>query len=185
MRSIVAKESYVTARRTVLVIFFTLLMILASYARIHLFFTPVPITFQTFVLFLSLAFLRDKSYMPQAFYLAMGISGFSVFGNGGSGLVYMLGPTGGYLVGFLAAALIAGVIMRRVNGVIKSYLLGYVTLFSFANVIVYIFGVIWLVAVYGVSFRYALTIGVIPFIAGDAAKIILAAYVSYKLRRLL
>jgi len=183
MRSILLKQSDILRKKIILIVSFTFLMILASYARIHLFFTPVPVTLQTFVIFLSLSLLEDKSYIPQVFYLIMGVLGLSVFGNGGAGIVYIVGPTGGYLVGFLAAAFIAGVIMHRFSGTIKKHPLGYIALFSSVNIIIYIFGVGWLIGTYGVSFKYAFNAGIIPFVIPDVTKIILAAYISHKLTR--
>jgi len=181
MHSFILKKSYELKKTIILVISFTFLMVLASYARIHLFFTPVPVTFQTFVVFLSLVLLKSKSYIPQMFYLVIGACGIPVFGNGGAGIVYMLGPTGGYLMGFLIAAFIAGIVMRRLSGIIKKHLLGYIVIFSLVNAIIYIFGFIWLVGVYGVSFPYALSAGIVPFIIPDSIKIVLAACLSYKL----
>jgi len=184
MKSIPLKKTYLLKSTAVLTVSFAFLMVLASYARIHLFFTPVPVTLQTFVLFLSLILLKGKSYIPQVLYLVMGASGFAVFGNGGSGILYMSGPTGGYLMGFLAAAFIAGSIAQKAYTVINGRLSGYIALFSFANIVIYIFGISWLVGAYGVSFRYAFTVGILPFVAPDIIKIVIAAFVSHKLTRL-
>ena len=184
MKSVILRRCHSLRSRIILIASFTFLMVLASYVRVHLFFTPVPVTLQTFVIFLSLALLREESYIPQALYLIMGASGIAVFGNGGAGIIYILGPTGGYLMGFLASALIAGVIMHRAYGiVIKKPLLSYAVLFSVVNTVVYIFGISWLIGIYKVSFKYAFNAGIIPFIIPDAVKIILAAYISSKLTR--
>jgi len=184
MKSAILGKCHSLKSRIILIASFTFLMILASYVRVHLFFTPVPVTLQTFVIFLSLVFLRKESYIPQVFYLIMGASGIAVFGNGGAGIIYILGPTGGYLMGFLASAFIAGIIMHKASGIIDRSLLGYTVLFSVVNIVIYIFGISWLVGIYGVTFRHAFNAGIIPFIIPDAVKIIPAAYISSKLTRI-
>ena len=158
-----------------LIISFTFLMVLSAQIRIPLFITPVPLTLQTFVLFLSLTFLRKKAAFSQMIYAALGLSGFSVFAGGGFGVIYLLGPTGGYILGFLfVAALFPFITLKR-----KSFL-NFTLLFSLATLAIYCLGMFWLVFLYHSSLLNAFNLGVFPFLPGDFLKISLAAFISYK-----
>src|SRR5262245_17113843 len=94
------------AMRAVGLIFaFNLLLALSAQVRIPLFFTPVPITAQTFVVLLTGALLGPRlGAAAMAAYLLEGAMGLPVFQGGNSGVAYMFGPTGGYLIGFIASA---------------------------------------------------------------------------------
>jgi len=164
-----------------LTLFFTFLFVVSSCIRIPLFFSPVPITLQTFVLFLSLAVLRKKAAVSYLFYIVLGASGFSVFANGGSGILYLFGPTGGYLFGFFLSLVVFGHVIERVNHLKKLNAVDYSLVFLLANLLIYLCGIFWLIFTYKVPFEGALKIGVMPFVIGDVIKIILAASLSYKL----
>ena len=113
MYSLVSKRIYIITMNIFLTLFFTFLFVVSSCIRIPLFFSPVPITMQTFVLFLSLALLRKKAAVSYLFYIVLGTSGFSVFANGGSGILYLFGPTGGYLFGFSFLWLFLDISLRK------------------------------------------------------------------------
>ncbi|MBN3040929.1 MAG: biotin transporter BioY [Candidatus Omnitrophica bacterium] len=153
-----------------LVAFFTLLMVISAFIRIPLFFTPVPLTMQTLVLFLSLVVLHRKAVFSQALYLVLGISGLNVFTNAGAGIVYILGPTGGYLLGFLLAALIMPCFLPKQMSFFKSVLY-----FTLTASLVYFCGLSWLVFMHKMSFTSAMAAGVYPFIPGAIIKITLAS----------
>jgi len=156
-----------------LVFLFSLLMAVAAYVRIPLFFTPVPLTMQTFVLYLSLAVLGRRAGLVQLMYAAFGACGLAVFTNGGSGLSYLLGPTGGYILGFLAASLIVSLIMPEKKTFLKSF-----AVFSVAAVIIYSLGMGWLMISQGLSFSAVLAAGLFPFLAGEFIKITAASFLS-------
>jgi biotin transport system substrate-specific component len=122
---------------------------------------------------LSIVFLKNKAFLPQAFYLTAGILGLPVFTNGGSGFLYLSGPTGGYLLGFLAAAAIAPSFLPKPATFMKLFFL-----FIFVNVIVYCLGLAWLVNLYHFSLMAAISAGLLPFIAPELLKILTAAAVS-------
>ncbi|MCS6908286.1 MAG: biotin transporter BioY [Anaerolineales bacterium] len=146
------------------------LIALAAQVSIPLPFSPVPITGQTFAVLLVGALLgRRLAGLSVAAYLAQGLAGLPVFAGGTSGLARLLGPTGGYLVGFLAAAYLVGYLAERgwtlqVGKTLLAMILG--------NVLIYLCGVSYLALFLG--FEKALTAGLYPFLVGDAIKILLA-----------
>jgi biotin transport system substrate-specific component len=148
----------------------SVLIALFAQVRIPLPFTPVPITGQTFaVLFVGAALGRRRGAASVLLYLAEGAVGLPVFA-GGAGLARLFGPTGGYLVGFLPAAYLAGWsaeqgLDRRWFAALPHFLL--------AQLSIYLTGVLWL-ATY-VGWQQVLLAGLVPFLVLDAAKALLAA----------
>lgn len=157
-----------------LVVSFALLTALAAQVRIPLPFTPVPITGQTFAVLLSGAVLgRAAGAASQSVYLAMGLV-FPFYAGGASGWSYATGATGGFLVGFIAAAWVVGALAERhqdrtVATAIPAFLTG--------SVVIYLLGVPWLASVAGVSWTRAVELGLAPFVLGDLAKAVLAGAV--------
>lgn len=167
--------SFARARfqKVVLVSALGLALALAAQVRIPLFFTPVPLTLQTFVVYLAVRILKKKAFLPVLFYLTAGILGFPVFAASSFGFIYLAGPTGGYIVGFLAAALIAPFLFPQ-NKSFSANLL----CFSLASLIIYGLGIFWLIYLYRLSLPAALTAGFYPFLAGEALKITTAAFLT-------
>jgi biotin transport system substrate-specific component len=132
--------------------------------------TPVPATLQSLAVLLAGALLGPWGGLSSvAIYLGAGLAGAPVFALG-SGPVYLLGPTGGYLLGFLPAAFIAGLMARRsrrFNVLIPGFLLGIL--------IIHLFGWAQLSALEGGE--PALNLGVVPFLAFDVLKALIAATV--------
>lgn len=156
------------------VAFFALATALSAYVRIPVPGTPVPITLQTFFVLLAGAVLgRRLGAASQAVYILTGAAGLQVFQGAGYGISYLLGPTGGYLAGFLAASYTIGIITR--SG--KSGFIGTVAAFSIGSAIIYALGASWLVFAYKMAPANAVTLGVLPFIPGDITKILLAAVI--------
>jgi biotin transport system substrate-specific component len=140
--------------------------------EIHLGFTPVPITLQTFaVLVVGAGLGAVLGTASLALYLLVGILGAPVYAGGEGGWEWVNGATGGYLVGFVVAAGLAGFLAerrwdRRVPSAVTAMLTG--------NVVVYLFGVPWLAHVAGYSWQKALENGLYPFVVGDLLKLYLA-----------
>jgi biotin transport system substrate-specific component len=149
-----------------LVFLFSFLMILSAYVRIPLFFTPVPLTLQTLVLYLSLIFLKDRAPLSQLLYVGLGLAGFPVFANGGAGLLYLWGPTGGYIAGFVVVSCLFGYLFPK-----RPSVAGAVIFFSAAALGVYAFGLAHLVFFHGFSLQGALLAGLYPFVPGALIKI--------------
>lgn len=154
-----------------LILLGALIVALLAQVRIALPFTPVPITGQTLgVLLVAAALGSHRGAASLGLYLGGGLAGLPFFSGGGSGLAYLSGPTGGYLVGFLAAAALVGWLAE--HGWTRT---AYKTaaLFTLGSLVIYAFGAASLAAFVGL--RQALMVGVWPFLPGDALKAILAA----------
>ena len=149
---------------------FSLLIALSAQVAIPLPFTPVPVTLQTFAVILAGCLLGSgRGALAALAYLAEGSIGLPFFSGGTSGLAHLLGPTGGYLVGCVAAAFAAGFLVER--GLARRWAGRLVTLVA-ADLAVFVFGVTWLGAFIGPA--KAVTLGFLPFVVGDALKIAVA-----------
>ncbi|MBL7203048.1 MAG: biotin transporter BioY [Desulfobacteraceae bacterium] len=141
---------------------------------------PVPITLQTMFVYLAGALLGARlGALSQVVYLLIGIIGLPVFAGGKAGLGVLLGPTGGYLIGFIAGAYVIGklVEMRQRPGfiwIVFSMVIG--------TVVIYLFGVIQLSLIARLSIDKAITVGALPFLIGDTLKIVVAALIAVKIR---
>jgi biotin transporter BioY len=133
---------------------------------------PVPFSGQTFAVLLTGALLGSRrGALSVLVYLAEGASGLPVFAMGQGSIAVLLGPRGGYLIGFVAAAYITGLLAekgwdRRVGTTIAAMVFG--------SVAIYAFGLGWLCRLMGVN-KAVLVVGLYPFVVGDCLKITLAA----------
>lgn len=149
----------------------SLLIGLCAQLRIVLPFGPVPVTGQTFAVLMTGALLGSRrGGLAVLAYLIEGAAGLPVFAYGG-GAAALLGPTGGYLMGFLPAAYITGSLAergwdRRFGTTVLAMVLG--------NAAIYACGLFWLCCLMGAGTR-VLTVGLYPFVVGDLLKIVLAA----------
>lgn len=140
-------------------------------AQVQLPMWPVPLTMQTFAVLLVGAVLGAKrGALSLSLYLALGSAGLPVFASAKS-LTGVL-PTAGYIIGFVAAAALVGFLASRGFSatpvkVALSFLAG--------SLVIYGFGVTGLMFALGLDFATAVSVGVIPFLVGDAAKAALAA----------
>jgi biotin transport system substrate-specific component len=148
-----------------------LLVALLAQVRIPLPFTPVPLTGQTFaVLLVGAALGSRRGAASLGLYTGLGLAGLPVFAGGASGLGYVFGPTGGYLLGFILSAYVIGRLAER--GLERS-LRTSILPFAVGTVIIYALGAIWLAFYVGPA--AAISKGILPFLAGDAIKLALAA----------
>ena len=135
---------------------------------------PVPIVLQNmFVMLAGLLLGMRWGLASVGIYLLAGVCGLPVFSGGGAGLGHILGPTGGYLLGYLPAVLIIGPVADKTKSTFPRLL----ALLA-AAALVYLFGVSWLKIVTGMSFNKAMTVGMFPFLIGDAIKIVSALLVA-------
>ena len=141
--------------------------------RIPLPFTPIPITGQTFAVLLVGAGLGSRRGTTSLIlYIILGAFGLPVFAGGASGLAYLTGPTGGYLIGFvIAAALVGSLAARGMDRRILSTLLAFLA----GEIVIYLAGVAWLSMFLGL--QRAITAGLLPFIIGDAIKVAAAGLI--------
>ncbi|NOZ77065.1 MAG: biotin transporter BioY [Euryarchaeota archaeon] len=157
---------------------------LAAQARLYLPFTPVPVTGQVFaVLFSAIALGRFWGGFSQVLYVAIGAmwvpwfapkEGAPIFSKGGFEVI--TGATGGYIIGFVLAAFLIGwlvdsyIAARRVRYLVPIFLAGVA--------IIYACGALWLAHVLGVGMERAIALGVLPFVAVDIMKAVLAAVLA-------
>jgi biotin transport system substrate-specific component len=146
---------------------------LAAQVAIPLPFTPVPVTGQTFAVLLGAAALGwQRGFLGMGLYLAAGLAGVPWFSQSSGGTDTLSAPSFGYIVGFLVAAalvgrLAAGGMDRTPPRVVLTMIAG--------NLVIYAFGLPWLMASVHVGLAKAIDLGVTPFLGGDALKIALAA----------
>lgn len=134
-------------------------------------FTPVPVTGQTLGVLLTGALLGSRrGAAAMALYILEGAAGLPVFAFGRSGLAVILGPTGGYLLGFVVAAFVVGLLCER--GFDRRVLTATGAM-AVGNLCIYVLGAAWLAGFIGLP--AALMQGVLPFLLGDAFKIAIAA----------
>lgn len=158
---------------------FTLLTVVGAFVRVPLPFTPVPITAQTFFIFLAGLFLGKRlASLSQLSYIFLGISGLPVFTTGG-GVLCLSGPTGGYLLGFIVCAWVIGRLME-----LKSNPTFFWVLFSVftGSLSLYFLGVVHLMLLTGASFSKGIYMGFLPFFPGCILKMILASLIFWKFR---
>jgi biotin transport system substrate-specific component len=166
------------SRFAAIVVFMTLTVV-SGFVRIPVPMSPVPVTLQTFFVLLAGASLGGwRGGISQLGYLALGVCGFPVFSSMGSGFLYLAGPTGGYMAGFVLAALFIG-FTRRFAG--TSYI-GLLVLFVIADAILLLSGIMWLKVLTGYDLVKLMQIGVFPFIPGDMLKAAAAAAVYKAIR---
>ena len=137
--------------------------------------TPVPLTGQTFgVLLVGASYGSIRGFATMAAYLVIGGLGYAVFADHGSGwdVLRLSSATGGYLVGMLVAATFVGFLADR--GWTRKPLWSLVAM-VLGNVVIYAFGVAWLMHALDLTFAQGWKAGVRPFLPGDAIKILLAA----------
>jgi biotin transport system substrate-specific component len=161
-------------RDLILIVLGALFVAALAQVKIPLPFTPVPLTGQTFGVLLVGATLGSKrGAASMLLYIALGALGLPFFAGGASGLAYLSGATLGYLVGFVLAAYVVGLLAER--GLERSVRTSLIP-FLIGTIIIYVCGVAWLSILLG-SFSKAVTAGVVPFLIGDAIKLIAAALV--------
>ena len=143
---------------------------------------PVPIVLQNFFVFLTGLLLgRRWGVTALGVYLLAGALGLPVFAGGKGGIGHILGPTGGYLLGYLPAVYLIGLISEKGG---RRPVFDALALIC-GSLVVYLCGVPWLQAVTGMSLHKTLAVGMVPFLPGDGLKIIAAIPVAKTLRPLI
>jgi len=141
---------------------------------------PIPISFTNFVIYLAVWLLEGQAAaVSYCVYLLVGMVGLPVFSGYSGGLGKLVGPTGGYLIGFIFMAMICSAVTRRTN---------YHTAFSMAGMaaataVAYGFGTVWFMIQSKATLGYALMTCVLPFIPCDLVKIAVAVALGVTIRR--
>lgn len=142
---------------------------------------PVPISFTILAIFLALYLLGWKmGTLSFILYLFIGMMGLPVFSGFSGGLGKLMGPTGGYIIGFIPMALLAGFVIEKVN----NRAIHFVAM-VLGTAICYAFGTAWFCVVTETGIAAALGTCVIPFIPADIIKIVIAMVLGPVLRKLL
>lgn len=159
------------------------LVAISSHIALPLWFTPVPLTLQPFaVILLGLLLTPRLAAATLVAYLLEGLAGLPVFAPGfgfGAGIAHLLGPTGGYLMSYPAAAALASWMWRR-SGRSFGSALGSA---AAGDAAILIFGCLWFVLWTHGSVLSAISLAVVPFLPGDALKVVAAAGIARGLER--
>lgn len=160
----------------------SLLVAVCAHVSIPLWFTPVPVTLQTFaVLLLGLLLSPSAAAAALVLYLVEGATGLPVFNpHGPGGMLQLLGPTGGYLLAYpFAAGLTAWLRGRIAKGGFGSSLLAA----TLGSVLILVAGAAWFGIVSRQPLGTVLALSVLPFLPGDVLKIVAAAGAAAGVRR--
>ena len=155
-----------------------LLCIISPFAVVFPF-SPVPISLATLMLYLSVYILNKKhAVISCGIYLLIGLVGIPVFSGFTGGIGKVLGPTGGYLIGYITLVFISGWFIEKWNGSIMQGV-G----MAVGTAVCYLIGSLWLSYQAGIEFSVALSIGTLPFIPGDIVKIIAGVIIGTAMRK--
>ncbi len=160
-------------RRMVFAALFAALTAVGAYVSIPI--GPVPITLQVLFVLLAGAMLGSRwGTLSMVVYVLLGIAGLPVFTGGGCGIGYLLGPTGGYIAGFILSAFLMGFAFERIsseNMFLTSLIL------ACGLLVIYIAGLMRLIQVADLSLAQAFALGMLPFLPADMLKVFAAAYI--------
>ena len=142
--------------------------------------SAVPFTMQTFAVFCALLLLGGRrGLMAVALYILLGAFGLPVFSGFRGGIGVLLGPTGGYILGFLLSAALYWLLERKVRSLI---------LLILGLLVCYLFGTLWFVYVYSsggkeIGFGAAMALCVLPYLIPDAIKLLLAFVLTRRVKK--
>jgi biotin transport system substrate-specific component len=142
----------------------TFIALLAAGAWVAIPVGPVPVTLQTFFLLLAAPVMKRRAVIPAALYLLVGAANLPVFHAGLAGIGVLLGPSGGFLAGFIPGAAVAGLAYEKESRFVRAAGLAAGTL------VIYACGIAWLLSSSGLSLPAAMLAGVLPFVPGDILK---------------
>jgi Uncharacterized conserved protein len=142
-------------------------------------FSPVPITLGTFAIYICCAVLgAKKGALSVVIYIALGAIGLPVFSGFHGGFEKITGPTGGFIIGFLFCGFLTGLVADLFENKIYCYAIGMIL----GTILCYSFGTVWLMYQNHLNLLPALGAAVLPFLPGDAAKIVFATLIAYPVR---
>ena len=161
------------AGRAAAVLLGSLFVALCAQVAVPLPWTPVPMTMQPFgVLLVALLLGPGLGAASMAAYLLEGAAGLPVFVPGFGGLL-PLGPSAGYLLSYPLVAAVVGVLAGRTRGFFRAAAAA-----AIGDAVILLCGAVWLAVVTHATFPHVLALAVLPFVAGDAIKVLLAAGIS-------
>ncbi len=164
-------------RATVAAAGFTALIAIGAYISIPI--GPVPIVLQNFFVLLSALLLGSKLALSSVFvYLFLGALGLPVFAGGTGGIAHFFGPTGGYLLSYLPAVVVTGLVARPRNRSLSPRVTRVIAALLAGTACIYLLGVPWLKFATQMNWNTAVTAGLLPFLPGDLLKIVVAVLVG-------
>lgn len=167
-----------TTTITQIALFSALLCIISPFALVFPF-SPVPISLATLMLYISVYILGTRNAVISCgIYLLIGLVGIPVFSGFTGGIGKVLGPTGGYLIGYLFLVFISGWFVEKWSGRVMQGI-G----MALGTAVCYFFGSMWLASQAGMEFVAAIAVGVIPFIPGDVVKLFVGVISGNAIRR--
>lgn len=156
------------------------IMCISSYISIYVPFSPVPITAQLLVVFLIALLLEPRqAALTILVWLLLGVAGLPVFSGGRGGIGVIAGPTGGFALAYLPAALLLSCLVRKLFRPVSQLL----CLVGVGLPILYGIGLPWMQVVSGIGWKSAFFSSVLPFLPGDIIKAVAAVYLGLALRR--
>ena len=152
-------------------------------AQISIPFTPVPLTFSLFAVFMSAVLLGPKcGAFSQIIYVLIGLCGAPVFAGFHGGIGILAGYTGGYILSYPVIALIVGLLLKNCKTLSRIDMIGAMVI---GLIICYTMGASWLGFTLKKSVSEAITLGVAPFLPLDLIKIVIVAIIGYHVRSVL
>lgn len=140
---------------------------------------PIPISLASFAVYIAAAVLgARRGTAAVCIYVLIGALGIPVFSGFSGGVGRVLGVTGGYIIGYIFCALVSGFIIDRSNKGKAVYPLA----LAAGTAVLYVFGTAWFMIQSGNGLRESLMMCVVPFLIGDAIKIIVSSAVACKIR---
>lgn len=173
---------YVNVKPMIYASLFAALTAVGAFIKIPIPISPVPITLQVFFVLLAGLVLGSRwGGTSMLVYVLLGIIGIPVFSGGSAGIGVLMGPTGGYLIGFIAGAFIVGLIHERSNKGIPAAVAAMVA----GLAVIYLSGVAQLSIAADMPVQQAVVIGVLPFLVGDVIKMTAALIIVEKVKPLI
>lgn len=179
MKNTTVKSIHFNTKSMILISLMTSITCIIAPFSISIPISPVPISFTNLILYISIFILGWKfATASLCIYLLLGVVGLPVFSGFTGGPAKLVGPTGGYLIGFLFLTIISGYIIEKSGG---NRILELISL-VIGTSICYLFGTLWLSLLMNLTFMQGLATGVLPYLFGDALKIIAAVIIGPILR---
>ena len=174
------KNNKLHTKNLTLIALMTAVLCIVSPFAVPIGLSPVPVTFCTLAIYLSVFVLGMKrGALSCVLYILLGLVGLPVFSGFLGGAGTLLGPTGGYLIGYIFIALIAGTFIDKRTGKWYVCLLGMVC----GTAVCYLFGTLWLAYQMQLDLFSAAAIGVLPYIPADLIKMVLAMLIGTPVRK--
>lgn len=171
------KHKLFSARELCCIALFAAVIALSSWIAVP---AAVPFTMQTFAVFFAVGTLGTKCGTAAVItYILLGAVGLPVFSGFRSGAGVLFSPTGGYIIGFVLAAIVSGALCARFGKKLLPRMLCMLA----GLALCYVFGSVWFALVHGVNVKTALVSCVLPFVPFDTLKLFLASVLSQKMRK--